>query len=132
MTQEMQAIIFSVIGIVLTTLVSWGMERLIKFLNTKIKNEKTVKIFERAIDIVDRAVKSTYQTYVESLKGTDAWTKEAQTAALNQAVREAKSILTAEAQAFIIEIYGNLDEWLRTEIEAKIYDLKSDAKTAVR
>lgn len=132
MTQEIQAIIFSVIGIVLTTLVSWGMERLIKFLNTKIKNEKTVKIFERAIDIVDRAVKSTYQTYVESLKGTDAWTKEAQTTALNQAVREAKSILTAEAQAFIIEIYGNLDEWLRTEIEAKIYDLKSDAKTAVR
>lgn len=128
MNQIMQ-IIFSALGVILTGLASWGTTVAIKWLNTKIKNRELAALAEDVLLVVNSAVKDTYQSYVEGLKGTDAWTKEAQEAALEKALATAKKELTTGALEYITENYGDVNEYLKTKIGAVLYDLKN-GKTA--
>ena len=125
---DYQEIIFTVIGIVLTALVSWGAERLIALINSKIKNSKAAKYLTDAVDAVTRAVKSTYQTYVQALKGKDAFTAEAQSEAFAQAKDTALKQLSTETKKFITDNFGNMEVWMQGVIESVIYDLKNKNK----
>ncbi len=124
MTTWMEVLI-SIIGIVLTAFVSWGIERLISWLNTKIDNEKVASLLTSALETVETCVKSTYQTYVETLKEEGSFDAEAQKTALNKALDEIKETLSEEATKYIEENFGDLDEWIATQIEAAIYTLKN-------
>ncbi|MEG2688757.1 MAG: phage holin, LLH family [Clostridia bacterium] len=122
--QEIVTILVSTLGTVLTALIAWGMQELILWLRTKVKNEKLARILEMSVNTVANVVKGTYQTYVEAIKGTEKWTEEAQKEALRKSIETAKSLMTEESKKFIAETYGDLDAWLTNIIEAKIYDLK--------
>ncbi len=125
---ELQTIILGAIGTIVTALVTWGVERLIAWLNTKIKNNKALKYLTEAIDVVQTVVKATFQTYVENLKNQNIFTEEAQKEALNRAVTQAKATLSAETQKYITENFGDLTEWIKLQIEATLYDLKNKAQ----
>lgn len=122
-------ILFSVLGIILTGLASWGTSVLIKWLNSKIKNKELAAFATTIVTVINNAVKATYQTYVESIKGTDLWTKEAQEHALQMALETAKSELTTEAISYIEEQHGDVEKYLVTLIESSLYDLKNQLKT---
>ena len=122
-------ILFSVLGIILTGLASWGTSVLIKWLNSKIKNKELAAFATTIVTVINNAVKATYQTYVESIKGTNLWTKEAQEHALQMALETAKSELTTEAIAYIEEQHGDVEKYLVTLIESSLYDLKNQLKT---
>lgn len=130
MPAELTNIIFSVIGIVLTGLASWGTTVLVKWLNSKIKNKEIAAFATTIVNVVNGAVKATYQSYVESLKGTDAWTKEAQENALKMALDTIKEELTTEALAYIESQHGDIDKYLVTLIESMLYDLKNGSVPA--
>ena len=121
-------ILFSILGIILTGLASWGTTVLIQWLNTKIKNKELAAFAATILTIVNSAVKATYQSYVEGLKGTDAWTKEAQEQALQMALDTVKSELTTGAIAYIQEQHGDVDKYIKTLIESVLYDLKNTNK----
>ena len=121
----LQQYLFPALGIVLTGLATWISTVLVKWLNDKIKNKELAKLATTILDISTKAVKATYQTYVESLKGTAAWTKEAQEKALNDALLTIKTQLSVEAHCFIQENYGDVSEYLKTLIESILYDLKN-------
>ena len=55
-------IVFSLVSVVLTALASWGVSKLIAFLNSKIENEKAEELATDAVMAVYKAVKATYQT----------------------------------------------------------------------
>lgn len=122
---DWQAILLSVIGVVLTALVSWGAERLIALINTKLANSKYAKYLTSAIDVITRAVKTTYQTYVESLKDKNMFTEEAQKEALSKAGEMALSQLTDDYKQWIETNFGNVETWISNTIESVIYDLKN-------
>ena len=122
-------ILFSVLGIILTGLASWGTSVLIKWLNSKIKNKELAAFATTIVTVINNAVKATYQTYVESIKGTNLWTKEAQEHALQMALETAKSELTTEAIAYIEEQHGDVEKYLVTLTESSLYDLKNQLKT---
>ena len=122
-------ILFSVLGIVITALASWGTTVLIQWLNTKIKNKELAAFAATILTVVNSAVKATYQSYVEGIKGTDAWTKEAQEQALKMALETAKEELTTDALAYIKEQHGDINKYLTTLIESVLYDLKNGNKT---
>jgi len=122
---DWQSILFTVIKIVLTVVLSWASERLIVFINEKLKDTKYAKYLTDAVDIVTRAVKTTYQTYVEALKDKNAFTKEAQKEALSQAVAIVKTQLNDEAKAYIEGNFGDLEAWIVNCIESVLYDLKN-------
>ena len=123
-----QTILLSTLGTILTALATWGVERLIAWLNTKIKDQKALTYLNNAISVVTSVVKATYQTYVEALKNENMSTKEAQEQALNKAVEQAKATMSAEVKNFITENYGDLTEWIKLQIESAIYSLKNGSQ----
>lgn len=123
-----QTILLSTLGTILTALATWGVERLIAWLNTKIKGQKALTYLNNAISVVTSVVKATYQTYVEALKNENMFTKEAQEQALNKAVEQAKTTMSAEVKNFITENYGDLTEWIKLQIESAIYSLKNGSQ----
>jgi predicted PurR-regulated permease PerM len=125
---DFQEILFSILGVILTGLASWGTTVLIQWLNSKIKNKKLAAFAATILTVVTSAVKATYQSYVEGLKGTDAWTKEAQEKALQMALDTAKEELTTEALAYIEKQHGDVDKYIKTLIESILYDLKNSNK----
>ena len=86
-------IILAVVGAAATGLFTM----LMKWVNTKIKDEKIKKLITGALDIVSNGVDYVYQIYVEGLKGTDVWDAEAMQKANSMAVEYIKTRLTQEA-----------------------------------
>ena len=123
-----QEILLTVLGTILTGLASWGTATLIAWLNSKIKNKKLAAFATTILTVVNAAVKATYQSYVEGLKGTDMWTKDAQEKALKMALDTAKEELTTEALDYIQEQHGDINVYLTTLIESVLYDLKNGNK----
>ena len=125
----MNEILLNILSVVVTAiilpLISMVGGKLINWLSAKIKNEKAGSLIGTATEIVINAVKSVFQTYVDSLKKEGKFDKESQLIALNKAKDVAISQMTEEVKKFIRENYGDLDAWLNTQIEATIDTLKN-------
>ena len=126
----MNEILLNVLSIIVTAIIipviSFLGYKLTQFLNTKIKDEKAASFLTQASDIVLSAVRSVFQTYVESLKNSGNFTAEAQKIAFNLAKNIVLKQLSEEVKTFIITNYGDLDEWIRNKIEASINLLKNE------
>ena len=120
--------ILPAIGTALSALFAWLLTVGIKWITSKIKNKEVAGLVTTILTIATNAVKSTYQSYVEAIKGTDDWTKEAQQNALQLALKTAKAELTTEALAYIQEQHGDIDVYLKTLFESILYDLKNSNK----
>lgn len=118
-------IIISVLGAALTALASWGVKKLVDFINSKISDTQAKSFLTEAVTTVTDVVKQTYQTYVESLKGTNAFTEEAQKTALANALSTIKTLLPEKTKTYLSENFGDIETWLTTQIEAAIYTLKN-------
>ena len=121
---DWKTILFSALSIIVTGLATWAVTALQSWLNEKLKDKKYAGFVSAAFEAATNCVKSTYQTYVEALKGTDAWTKEAQTNALKTALNGIESQLSDEAKDYLGTNFGGLDTYLTGLIESVIYDLK--------
>ena|SRR5690554_2293130 len=128
--RKVNEIIVSIISIVVTSvvlpLITLGGTRLIQYLNQKIKDEKTRTLLTGLTSIIERAVRSVFQTYVESLKKNNTFNKEAQAKALDLATTEVKRQLTDETANFIKQTYGDVNTFITSQIEATINILKSE------
>ena len=113
------------LGILVSGMATWLTTVVVKWFNSKIKNKEVAALMESILLITGDAVKATYQTYVEGLKGTNAWTKEAQEKALYETLNTIKATLSVDALAFLEARHGNLDEYLKTLIHSVLYDLKN-------
>lgn len=113
---------------VLTTLVGWAVAKLTALLDVKIKDKKALSFITNATNIVLDAVKSTYQTYVENVKGTELWDVEAQKKALSMAKEKALAELNEGTKKYIQENYGDINEWLENKIESSLYTLKTKSE----
>ena len=126
----MNEILLNVLSIIVTAIIipviSFLGYKLTQFLNTKIKDEKAASFLTQASDIVLSAVRSVFQTYVESLKNSGNFTAEAQKIAFNLAKNIVLKQLSEEVKTFIITNYGDLEEWIRNKIEASINLLKNE------
>lgn len=125
----MNDILINVISAVVTTvllpLISWAGTKLIQYIGTKVKNEKAAALLTTATTIVLNAVRSVFQTYVESLKASGSFNAEAQKTALSKAKDIALSQLGDDVKEYISSTYGNLDGWLTNQIESTINLLKN-------
>ena len=105
-------------------LISWLTERLIAYINGKIKSDKLKRFLSGAVDIVADSVKATYQTYVESLKKEGAFTEEAQKQALEDAKSKIRLGMSVSMKQYIEENVGDFEVWMDTTIHSVLYDLK--------
>lgn len=126
--EPINEIIFNVLTIIITGLATWLTSVIVNWLNTKIKNQKAADFLKTITEVVTNAVKSVWQSYVSALKGTEAWTAEAQKNALDKALQTAKASLTTDALRYIEKQHGPVDDYLTSLIESIIYDLKNKNK----
>jgi len=118
-------IISTVVTAVILPLITLAGNKLIGWLGTKLKNEKAAGYIQKATTIVLNAVKSVFQTYVDSLKKSGAFNEEAQKKALEQCKAIIHAQLTEDVKAFLTDAYGDFEVWVNTQIEASINTLKN-------
>lgn len=125
----MNEILMNIISVLVTAvilpLISFAGSKLIAWLNAKIKDENGKIQLTVAATIVTNAVRSVFQTYVDTLKKNDIFDLESQKIALTKAKDEAFAQMTDDIKEYITKNYGELEAWLTTQIEATINVLKN-------
>lgn len=89
------------------------------------KNENLSKIVESALSDVMDAVLYVNQIYVDSLKASGKFDKEAQEEAFRRAYTEAMNMISSEAKAAIEQLYDSFDKWLKMKIESSVNMVKN-------
>lgn len=125
----MDQILINIISVIVTAVVipiiSLLGTKLIQWIGTKTNNEKATKILSDATTIVLNSVKTVFQTYVDTLKKSGSFNKDAQDIALSKAKDIELSQLSTETIKFIENSYGDINSWLTIQIEATISTLKN-------
>lgn len=119
-----EQILITCVATIATGLASWLVTMLTKWLSNKIKDEKMRRCINALNDIIIAAVQSTNQTFVEAMKKDGTFTKEAAEEAFNQTMSIVRSQLTEDLKSFISENFGDIEAFLRAQIEAKVNLLK--------
>lgn len=71
-------------------------------------------------DTITTCVMATNQTYVNNLKKENMFDKNAQKEALNMTADAVKKILSADAQKYLNETYGDVSTLILEKIEAEV------------
>ncbi len=120
----MNEILINIISVLVTAvilpLISFAGTKLISWLNAKVKDENAKMQLTVATTIVKNAVLTVFQTYVDSLKASGTFNAQAQSTALLKAKEIALSQMTTEVKEYIIKNYGDIENWLTTQIESTI------------
>lgn len=125
----LEQIFWGVIGTVVAGLATWLTTVIITWLNSKIKNNKLARWSTAVTKIIMEAVQSVFQTYVEALKKEGKFTEAEQRIANEKALFIIKSQLTDELIKYIKENFGDMEVFLKEQIEAMIYQLKIQSKS---
>ena len=123
LTTLLQAVLVAAVP-VCAAFIGKGLKALASYLGQKSENDTAKKYLAAAADAVATAVTYTSQVYVDKLKETGQFTKENQKEALGIAVAQAKNLLTAEAITYLQTAYGDLNEYLKSRIEAEVRNQK--------
>lgn len=127
---EFSEIINYVLYIVLTVILPVVATYVVNLIKAKIKesdiiadatqNENITKIIENALSDVMDAVLYINQIYVDALKSSGKFDKDAQKNAFNRAYTEALNMISEESQKVIEQVYGSFDKWLMLKIETSV------------
>ena len=98
-----------------------------EYFQTKLDNECAVKYLEMAKEIVIDCVTATNQSYVDSLKSNGAFNQDAWVTAFEKTKNNVLKLLSDAQKEVITELYGDLDGWINTQIEARVRQQKLEA-----
>ena len=93
-------------------------------IKAKTKDEKVQKYITMLNDTIVSAVIATNQTYVDALKEKNAFDIEAQKEAFNRVYETIIATMTEEADMYLTEVIGDLEEYIRTKIEEAVKEHK--------
>lgn len=122
--EQFYAILWGVLGTALTALASWLTATGISFLNQKIKDKKLARWSTELYQIIMSAVQTVFQTFVDTMKKEGKFDEAAAKEAKERAYKIITSQLTPDIQEYISNNFGDMKEYLLTQIEAVIYQLK--------
>ena len=77
-----------------------------------------------SLDLIMKVVSSTSQTYVDSLKASGEFTKEAQKKAFNETKDTIMNLLSEESKELLATLYKDIDAWLTVQIESAVREQK--------
>lgn len=128
LTTLLQAVLVAAVP-VCAAFIGKGLKALADYLGIKTKSDTARKYLAEVADAISTAVTFTSQTYVDALKKEDKFTPENQREALQKALAKAQSLLTEEARDFLQTAYGDLNEYLKSRIEAEVRNQKMGVGT---
>ena len=119
-TNEAVQVLLPVAALALATTITYYVGKLIKAGQDKSDNEKVDKYLDMLNVTITNAVLATTQTYVEALKGKNAFDKEAQQKAFDMTYTAVMSVLTEEAKKYLATAVGDLNLYVTNQIEATV------------
>ena len=125
MWQEILSALLTAVGSALVGFLIFGIKKFTTWLSTKTSDAKLKAILNGASSVTEMVVEEVYQTYVESLKGNNAFDKAAQEKALGMAKEKVMTLLSTDVKDFLKTTYGDLETWVVSKIEATIYERKN-------
>lgn len=90
----------------------------------KIENDKIANTLDNVIKVVLDAVEATNQIFVDELKKNGEFTEETALEAFNITKERVLDMLSEDAADVITTVYGDIDIYLDTLIEATVRQLK--------
>ena len=93
-------------------------------LKIKFKNDQASHYIDIANNIVQQAVTSVTQTYVEALKKEGKFDEDAQKEAFEKSKTLVYALMKTECKQAVEEYYIDFDKWLTTKIEEKVNNAK--------
>ena len=117
--QIFEVCIVPLLGIITAYVVSYIKAKTIE-LNTNNSNEILVKYLSMLSETVCNCVIATNQTYVNSLKGQNAFDAEAQKKAFEMTYNAVIAVLSDEAKDYLTSVYGDLTMYITNMIEAEV------------
>lgn len=115
----LQVCIIPLLGVLTTYIVKYINVKSAE-IQTNVNNELANKYIAMLTQTITDCVVATNQTYVEALKKDNAFTKEAQAEAFKKTYEAVLSSLTDDAKMYLTEIYGDLNKYIATKIEAEV------------
>lgn len=114
-----EPVLFAVCGLIV-----YCVKKGIQYLQEKLDNECATKYLEMAKETIVACVTATNQSYVDSLKNNGAFDKEAWVTAFEKSKNNVLKLLSDAQKELIAELYGDVDAWINTQIEATVRQLK--------
>ena len=111
--------VIPLLGVLVTYLVKYINSKS-KELETQVNNDIAKKYINMLTSTITSCVIATNQTYVESLKKQGKFDVEAQKTAFSMTLAAVQDLLSVEAKEYLSEIYGDLDAYITTQIEAAV------------
>lgn len=120
-------IISDLFKVVIIPLLAFLVKYFCQFVSVKaeeIKQKNNNETFKKYIDMLDKTIQQTViatnQTYVDSLKEQDKFDIEAQKIAFKMTYDAVLKTLSAEAQKYLSEAVGDLNDYIKNAIEAQV------------
>lgn len=117
-------ILWGALGTIITGLLSWLTTLVISWLNSKIKDQKLKTFMTKFTELISSCVNALTQTTVEELKKAGKFDKEAAEKIKEECVELIKNQLSVDMKKFIEENFGDLTDYISTQIESFIYKSK--------
>ena len=117
-------VIVTLVTTVLLPLLTLLGTKVVQLVNKKIGNEKVARYMTELTNLVFNVVQETTQTYVDDLKKEGKFDKEHQKEALKKSLEKIKSEMSAELKEYVAKVYGDVEPYLTTLIEATIRGTK--------
>lgn len=116
--EQFWVIFWGCVGTLLTALFSWLGVYITGLLNSKIKDQKLRTFLTKFSELLIGCVNSLTQTVVEPLKKEGKFTDEVAQKVKKDCVSLIKTQLSQEMINFITENYGDLTDFISTQIES--------------
>lgn len=118
-TQICLLCLLPLVGILSAYIIKWLKAKEIEILD-KVDNDTADKYISLLFETISDCVSATTQTYVEALKKQGKFNAEAQKIAFAKSYEAVLAVLTDDAKMYLTNIYGDLNAFIATKIEAEV------------
>ena len=123
--EQFWTVLWGSLGTVTMALATWLGSYIVGLLNSKIKDQKLRTFLTKFTEIVTRCVKSLTQTTVQGLKKDGKFDSETAKKVKEECINLIKAQLAPDMIEFIQNNFGDLTEYISTQIESFILDCKN-------
>jgi hypothetical protein len=124
--QQILYVVATCILPILTVYITSFLKSKVKEVSAKIDNDTLQEYINTAYDAIEKSVLAVNQTYVDSLKKSGKFDKDAQEQAKQMAIEQAKLLITDEAKQAVEVFYNDFNAYLESCIESIVRDSKVD------
>ena len=123
--EQFWTVLWGSLGTITMALATWLGSYIVGLLNSKIKDQKLRTFLTKFTEIVTRCVKSLTQTTVQGLKKDGKFDSEAAKKVKEECIHLIKAQLAPDMIEFIQNNFGDVTEYISTQIESFILDCKN-------